>query len=103
MSTVICSLGRARNSSHVQDTESSTSPSMVNVHRSSGVCGVGPAERTGKSVVTYWPGGTRSRGASERARPRKPRETGDPPLIRRILVQNLVRLRPGDGCVYSHH
>ena len=23
-------------------------------------CGVGPAERTGKSLTTYWPGGTRS-------------------------------------------
>jgi hypothetical protein len=38
-----------------------------------GVCGVGPADRTGKSLVTYWPGGTRPAGASCR-RPRKPRE-----------------------------
>ena len=34
-------------------------PTIENVHSSSGVCGVGPAERTGKSSVRYWPGGTR--------------------------------------------
>ena len=41
---------------------------------SSGVRGVGPAESTGKSWVTYWPGGTRAGSAPSRARPRKPRE-----------------------------
>ena len=44
------------------------------VHSSSGVCGVGPAESTGKSSVTYWPGGTRSRGASLRDRPEATRD-----------------------------
>ena len=37
--------------------------------------GGGPADRTGKSLVTYCPGGTRSAGAASRLR-RKPRETG---------------------------
>ncbi len=74
MSAVISSLGSARNSSHVHSRCSSTSPTTVNVHCSSGVRGVGPAESTGESGVTYWPGGTRSRGPPSR-RPRKPRET----------------------------
>src|SRR5213078_2016841 len=73
MSTVTASLGKARSSSHVHRTDSAP-PRMSKVHSSSGVCGVGPAESTGKSSVRYWPGGTRSGGPSRR-RPRKPRET----------------------------
>src|SRR5207244_12580400 len=49
-------------------------PSIVNVHSSSGVCGVGPADKTGKSSVRYWPGGNRPL-SSPRPRPRNPRET----------------------------
>src|SRR5918999_5514935 len=74
MSRVTSSLGRARNSSQVQRRGSSTSPTTEKSHWSSGVCGVGPAERTGKSGVTYWPGGTRSPGTSSRRRPLKARE-----------------------------
>src|SRR6266568_1423804 len=73
MSAVISSVGSARNSSQVQRRGSSTSPATVKSHRSNGVCGVGPADRTGKSLVRYWPGGSRPGGASPR-RPRKPRE-----------------------------
>jgi hypothetical protein len=36
---------------------------MVKLHSSTGVCGVGPADRTGKSFVTYCPGGTREESA----------------------------------------
>src|SRR5919198_2688000 len=83
MSTVRVSLGSAVSSSHVHDTGSSTAPPSVKLHSSSGVCGGGPAERTGKSVVTYWPGGTRE-GSTAGRRPRKPREIGGithlPPL-----------------------
>src|SRR5712691_10934291 len=64
MSTVTVSLGRARKSSQVQVFRSSPS-TIANVHSSSGVWGVGPAERTGKSSVTYWPGGTRLASASD--------------------------------------
>jgi hypothetical protein len=53
MSTVKVCAGSARNSSHDQETGSSTAPWMVRLHSSSGVCGVGPAERTGKSGVRY--------------------------------------------------
>src|SRR5262245_38268760 len=75
MSAVTGSLGRARNSSHVHVW--STPPfSIENVHWSRGVCGVAPAESTGKSRVTDWPGGTRAGSTSaSRRRPRKPRET----------------------------
>src|SRR5204863_10027206 len=75
MSRVISSLGRARNSSHVQRHGPSSSPRIEKSHRSSAVCGVGPAESTGKSAVTYWPGGTRAGSTSAARRPRNPRET----------------------------
>src|SRR5262249_52327277 len=121
MSTVIFSLGSARNSSHVQRCSSSTSPVIVKSHWSSGGCGVGPADRTGKSFVTYWPGGSRPRGASSRRRPLKPREMiggmGSPSvgdgetraagralqplvtgrLLGRLLRNPLERLRPEGG------
>src|SRR5919107_4996961 len=76
MSTVNVSCGSARSSSHVQETASSTAPSIVNDHSSSDVRGVGPAERTGKSLTVYWPGGTREGSTSRRRRPPNPREIG---------------------------
>src|SRR5438552_15021715 len=77
MSTVTVSLGKAWSSSHVHDLGSSTAPWIVKLHHSSGWCGVGPAESTGKSSVTYWPGGIRAGSAEACRRPRKPREIGD--------------------------
>src|SRR5262245_37098853 len=44
----------------------------VNSHWSNGTRGVGPADKTGKSVVTYCPGGSFS--SSTLRRPEKPRE-----------------------------
>src|SRR6187200_1876965 len=75
MSLVISSLGRARNSSQAQRRGSRSSPTIEKSHSSTAVCGVGPAERTGKSRVTYWPGGTRAGSTSTARRPRNPRET----------------------------
>src|SRR5215831_60221 len=75
MSRVISSLGRARNSSQLQPRGSSNSPMIEKSHSSSDVCGVGPAERTGKSRVTYWPGGTRAGSTSAARRPWNPRDT----------------------------
>src|SRR4051794_4757102 len=75
MSVVTVSDGSSRNSSHGQDTGSATAPLIVKLHSSRGVRGVGPADRTGKSLTTYWPGGTRS-GSTCGRRPRKPREIG---------------------------
>jgi hypothetical protein len=70
MSTVIRSLGSAVNCSQVQDFGTSTSPRTPKLHESIDWWGVGPADSTGKSCVTYWPGGTRP--ASD-ASPRRPR------------------------------
>src|SRR5207237_9648585 len=76
MSTVIRSLGSAANCSQVQDLGSSTSPRISKLHDSSEWCGVGPAESTGKSGVTYCPGGTLPDSDSSLRRPRNPREIG---------------------------
>src|SRR4051794_19058082 len=83
MSTVTVSEGSAVNSSHVHDTGSSTAPLIKKLHSSSGVCGVGPADSTGKSRTTCWPGGTRA-GSTSTWRLRKPREISDigvPPQV----------------------
>src|SRR5689334_4687482 len=88
MSTVTVSEGSAWNCSQVHETGSSIAPRSANSHRSSAVCGVGPAESTGKSSVTYWPGGTRPASASSRRRPLKPLETnpiGSLLVVRRTL------------------
>src|SRR5205807_2975334 len=77
ISTVAASAGSAMNSSQVQDTGVSTAPAIVKLHSSNGVCGVGPADSTGKSPVTYCPGGTREGSATGRRRPVKPRLIGD--------------------------
>src|SRR3954468_13088803 len=76
MSTVNVSDGSARNSFHVHRRAASTAPSIVRLHCSSDVRGVGPAERTGKSSVRYCPGGIRDGSASTGPRRWKPRLTG---------------------------
>src|SRR3712207_5376725 len=83
MSTVTVSRGSARNSSQLHDIGRSTAPWMPNVQRSSGVRGVGPADSTGKPLVTYCPGGTRPVAAAVLRR-RKLREmTIGPPSAQR--------------------
>src|SRR5437763_17150011 len=74
MSVVTGSDARARNSFHVQRLGSPISPSMQKVHWSRLTRGVGPAESTGKSFTTYWPGATRALEAVSLRLPRKPRE-----------------------------
>ena len=52
---------------------------------------VGPADKTGKSVVTYWPGGTRPAVCAGSCRLRwNPRETGLMPA----MLSSLVRPAP---------
>src|SRR5215203_1961192 len=58
MSLVTSSEGSCLNSSQVHLLGSSTSPTIEKSHSSSGVRGVGPAERTGKPSSKYWPGGS---------------------------------------------
>src|SRR4051812_30583836 len=91
MSTVNVSVGRARNSSHVQERASSTRPSIEKLHVSRCTRGVGPYESTGKSDSRYWPGGRRE-GSTAGRRRRKPREMGGmaPPTLRQAarLAEN---------------
>jgi len=71
-STVTFSVGSSRNDFQFHRRKTFDPSSIVNSHFSSAMCGVGPAERTGKSVVRYCPGGS---FASVTARlPKKPRE-----------------------------
>src|SRR5712691_3847633 len=74
MSTVMCSVGRLLNRSHVQVFGLSISPLMVKVHFARSTRAVGPAESTGKSLTVCWPGGTRELLSVSRRRPLKPRE-----------------------------
>src|SRR6516225_9398767 len=71
-STVMFSVGRARNDFQFHRRKTFLPSSIVNSHFSSAMWGVGPAERTGKSVVRYWPGGNFT-SATVRL-PKKPRE-----------------------------
>src|SRR5215210_8840385 len=73
MSVVISSEGSCLNSSQVHLLGSSISPTMEKSHSSSGVRGVGPAERTGNPSTRYCPGG--SAVSWLRRRPVKPLET----------------------------
>src|SRR5215470_8004235 len=71
-STVKVSVGKSRNDfqSHLRRTFEPSS--ITNSQRSSGTCGVGPADKTGKSAVRYCPGGSFTSAALRR--PEKPRE-----------------------------
>src|SRR5216684_2707131 len=80
MSTVGVSWGRASNSCQVQRFGSFTCPSIEKSHRSRGVCGVGPAESTGKPRSRYCPGGSLPLVSLGWRRPRNPREK-NPSLI----------------------
>src|SRR3712207_795992 len=79
MSVVISSEGSCWNSSHVHLLGSSTSPKTEKSHCSSGVRGVGPAERTGKPSTRYWPGG--SAVSWPLRRPLKPLEKNRSPML----------------------
>jgi len=57
ISTVIVSVGNSRNDLQLQLRKTFLPSSMVSSHRSREMCGVGPADKTGKSGVRYCPGG----------------------------------------------
>src|SRR5438067_896551 len=71
-STVTFSVGSSRNDFQFHCRKTFVPSSTVNSHFSSGMCGVGPAERTGKAVVRYCPGGSFTSSAARL--PKKPRE-----------------------------
>src|SRR5215510_12380812 len=75
MSTVTISVGNSRNDFQFQRRKTFLPSSIVSSHRSGGMRGVGPADKTGNSVVRYCPGGS---FASVVLRlPEKPREIID--------------------------
>src|SRR5215468_9359024 len=59
MSVLIVVCDRDSNSAQFHLPSSDAPSSRAKFQFSSLICGVGPAERTGKSIVTYCPGGTR--------------------------------------------
>src|SRR6516162_4103735 len=71
-SAVMFSVGSSRNDFQFHRRKTFVPSSTVNSHFSSAIFGVGPAERTGKSVVRYCPGGSFT-SATVRL-PKKPRE-----------------------------
>src|SRR6266571_6211240 len=71
-STVKVSVGKSRNDFQSHRRRTFVPSSITNSHWSSGMCGVGPADKTGKSVVRYCPGGSFTSPALRR--PEKPRE-----------------------------
>src|SRR5262249_40655852 len=73
MSTVTSVAGSAWKAAQVQRPSSRRAESSrTSDHVSGATRGVGPADRTGKSLVTYCPGGIRP-GSPPRRLPRKPR------------------------------
>src|SRR5215831_15745714 len=72
ISAVNSSAGNSRNDFQSHRRKTLVPSSITNSHRSSGTCGVGPADKTGKVAVRYCPGG--SFPAPALRRPEKPRE-----------------------------
>src|SRR5262249_10141838 len=73
ISVVMLWVGSSRNAFQLQRFSTVLPSSIVNSHCSSGTRGVGPADRTGKSLVRYCPGGSLMLGATRR--PTKPRDS----------------------------
>src|ERR671913_1830415 len=96
MSVVCSSEGSCLNSSQVHLLGSSTSPTTEKSHSSRDVCGVGPAERSGKPSSKYWPGGN---VVSWRLRrPKKPREKNPSPML---LTSSILYPDPGSRKIPS--
>src|SRR3954447_18131087 len=71
-STVKVSAARSRNAFQFHRSKTSFPSVIVNSHCSSGTFAVGPADKTGKSVVRYCPGGSFTSAVLRR--PEKPRD-----------------------------
>src|SRR5688572_5024261 len=77
MSALMATCGSAWNSSELHRATGPSAPRRTKSQLVSGVRGVGPADSTGKSGVSYWPGGSRPAVADGCRRPRNPREKND--------------------------
>ena len=106
-STVMFSVGSSRNDFQFHRRKTFVPSSIVNSHFSSAMWGVGPAERTGKSVVSYCPGGSFT-SATVRL-PKKPREMvpiRTSPMRERanwLKSQSLIGKTKSFGSQTSHH
>src|SRR5580700_8008824 len=76
MSVLIVVCGSASNSAQFHLPSADPASSRPKVQSSGAIRGVGPADSTGKSVVTYCPGGTRSFGVCSCRLDLNPREIG---------------------------
>src|SRR6476660_1205572 len=76
MSVLIVVCGSASNSAQLHLPSKDPLSCSERFQFSTLICGVGPAERIGKSVVTYWPGGTRFFGVCSCRVDLNPREIG---------------------------
>src|SRR5262249_39060001 len=85
-STVKISVGMSRIDFKSHRRKTSVPLAIVNSHWSSGTRGVGPADRTGKSVVRYCPGGSFTSPLLRR--PEKPREMMD--ILRSPCERSIV-------------
>src|SRR4029077_12561266 len=97
MSFVNSSAGSLRYSSQVQVLGWSISYSHTKVHSDSDTRGVGPAERTGKSLTTYCPGGTRELVAVSLFLPRNPREMNDMKMLSSLTSDEFQLGGDGDA------
>src|SRR5260370_27370707 len=106
MSTVGVSWGRASSSCQVERFGSFPIPPIEKSHRSRGVCGVGPAESTGKPRSRYCPGGSRPATSSGWRRPWKAREINPSLMFCRSIPYNIYMSLPcasPSSCIMHHH
>src|SRR6201997_1623180 len=93
-STVKVSVGKSRNDFQSHRRRTFVPSSITNSHWSSGMCGVGPADKTGKSVVRYCPGGSFTSAALRR--PEKPREMA--PIFSSPLKRTIAPCEVDQSC-----
>src|SRR5438067_8888212 len=105
MSTVGVSWGRASSSSQVQRFGSFTLPIIEKSHCSRGVCGVGPAESTGKPRSRYCPGGSRPATSPCWRRPRKAREMNPSLMLCLSIPYEYISLpySSPSSCIMHHY
>src|SRR5580704_2672999 len=89
MSVLIVVCGSASNSAQLHLPSKDPPSCSERFQFSTLICGVGPAERTGKSLVTYCPGGTRFFGVCSCRVDLNPREIG---ALSMVVVPLLLEL-----------
>src|SRR5262249_52028410 len=103
MSVFTVSCGSAWNSSHVQCAAGAPVPRSVKSHTARAVRGVGPADSTGKSRVSYWPGGSRPAVGAGCRRPRNPRETKGSVIVSSYRGPSRRSMRRSDHDGWRRH